>query len=168
MNPQLLTAWHAVPVTQATAKQQLVTIRHQLKHARDDYRSLRITEIQARYWAGRDISGDIDNLLASVNTAPEQAYLHLYYGQLLMSCKLTGAMQSLDLGFNLAATSFVKADYLIVMRRHQALRSLVLSAQASPPMTLNELLQEAAVINQLKGDSRITRSGDTSHHDTVG
>lgn len=170
MTPDRLTAWHAIPVSQRIALQQLDKVRHQLKHTRVDYFPLRVQEAQARFWSGRNVSGDIDNLLASAENNSQRAHLHLLYGQLLMSCKLAGAMKELESGFNLAVPEFASADYLIVMRRHELLRHIALSNKPAPPLTLQELLNEAAVISQLKGHSRRNFSAGavSSRHDTVG
>lgn len=167
-DPESLTAWHAQPVSQVKADEQLVTIRQQRKLARAEYQPLLLAETQARFWAGSNIRGDVDNLLASANSDAERAYLHLLYGQLLMSCKLTGAMDELDLGFKLAAAEFADADYLVVMRRHNTLRHLVLTKLRTKPATLDELLKEAAVINQFKGEIRRQYSVTVSRDDIVG
>ncbi len=78
---------------------------------------------------------------------------NLYYGQLLLSRKLTGAFEHLSAGFSLAGPMMAAEDYLNVRRRHALLRRLELASTPASPHSLDALLVEAAVIVKLEGRS---------------
>lgn len=145
-----LSAWYANPLTVAEATDRLESIRCQRKQ-NGSVSSLRIEEIIARYWLGRDIKGDVENYLASCENESHKALITLIYGQLLMSRKCATAMDYLHAGLRLANKHFQGAAYLEVMRRHEQLAFIVLSNHPVPALSLYELLREAAVIKKLKG-----------------
>ncbi len=164
-----LSSWYADPLSVDEAERQLSDISQQLKQAGDeDYLPLRILEVSARFWLDRDISGDIENLLATCKDDNCQALIKLVYGQLLLSRKLSGAMDYLQQGFRQASQLFAATEYFEVMQRHERLKHLVLTTQAAAGRTLQELLQEADVIKALRGKADHHCDIRGGHEDTVG
>lgn len=163
-----LAKWYADPLTPAQAQQRLDALRNEIRRAQTGQIALRIEEMIARYWLGRDISGDIDNLQATCQHEICMALVRLVYGQLLMSRKLSGAMDCLQQAFKQASKLLPAADYLDVMRRHDTLKHLVLKPQPSPPQPLHDLLNEAAIVKKLKGKQDHHCDVRSDRKDTVG
>lgn len=166
-NDHSLSDWYAQPLTVQEAAERLASIRAQRKQ-NSSASSLRIEEIIARFWLGRDIKGDVDNYLADCEIESNEALITLVYGQLLMSRKCKGAMDYLHAGLRMASRHFQDAAYLEVMRRHELLNFIVLSNQPSRALTLQELLREAAVIKKLKGKKDYHCDIRSDKTDTVG
>jgi hypothetical protein len=168
-NAQALSAWYANPLSVNEAEQQLCDVRDKLRQPQDShYLHSRVQEVIARYWLGRDISADIENLQTICKDNHCRALIKLVYGQLLISRKRQGAMDYLQQGFRQAANLFHASEYLEVMRRHERLKHLVLNEQAAEGRSLEDLLKEADVIMKLKGkkDYHCDVRGDRG--DTVG
>jgi len=163
-----LSDWYAQPTTVEAAEESLKAVRQRRKQQESDILSLRIEEIIARYWLGRDIRGDVQNYQASYQSEAHRALITIIYGQLLMSRKREGAMEYLDEGFRMAINHFQGAAYLEVMRRHDQLRYIVLGPQPLPGLSLKELLQEAEVIKKLKGKTDHHRDVRANNTDTLG
>jgi len=163
-----LSAWYAQPLTVEDAKEKLEAIHLSRKQQESDLSSLRIEEVIARYWLGREVKGDVENYQASYQEEAHRALITMIYGQLLMSKKREGAMGYLDEGFRLATSHFLGAGYLEVMRRHDQLRHIVLTSRPVPGLSLNELLQEAGVIKKLKGKVSHHRDIRADNTDTLG
>jgi hypothetical protein len=167
-----LASWFASPLSRQQAETWLPKIRRRAQNALNgaqDGSAVPLAELIVQYWLGRDVGAIYQNRRALAGGHRERAMLELCYGQLLMACKIDIAWQHLDRGFELAAHILQPEDYFLVLKRHERLRALALSAQPSKPMHLDELLAEAAVIQQLKGAGRGTHrltSGQT-HLDTV-
>ena len=167
-----LAGWFASPLSRQQAETWLPNIRRRAQNSLkggQDGSAVPLAELIVQYWLGRDVGAIYQNRRALAGGHRERAMLELCYGQLLMACKIDIAWQHLDRGFELAAHILQPEDYFLVLKRHERLRALALSAQPSKPMHLDELLAEAAVIQQLKGAGRGTHrltSGQT-HLDTV-
>jgi hypothetical protein len=167
-----LASWFASPLSRQQAETWLPKIRRRAQNALNggqDGSAVPLAELIVQYWLGRDVGAIYQNRRALPGGQRERAMLELCYGQLLMACKIDITWQHLDKGFELAAHILQPEDYFLVLKRHERLRALALSAQPSKPMHLDELLAEAGVIQQLKGAGRGTHrptSGHT-HLDTV-
>lgn len=169
MTESLLSKWYADPLNTDEARQQLQEVRSKLMHAHEqNYQSLRIQEVIARFWLDRDISGDIDNLQATCKDEHCRALIKLIYGQLLISRKLKGGLEYLQQGFKQATNLFPAADYLEVMRRHERLNNLQLTEKPAKPQALQDLLIEADVIKKLKGKEKYHCDILADNKDTVG
>ena len=109
---------------------------------------------------------EFEKLRSAANNTFDMALLELVYGQLLTSCKQTGARRHLADGFALAVNYLAANDYFALLRQHELLACLPLSETPSLPQKLASLLTEAAVIKQLQaGECRQYRQ---AHRDTVG
>ncbi len=128
----------------------------------------RLAELVARYWSGRDAEMTYRSLAAATRSDTERALLELCYGQLLLARKQQPARKHLDRGFILAAHLLPADDYFRVMKRHQALAVLPLSANAAAPAGLDALLKEAGVIRKLTGPGKQPGCTEKRHGDTLG
>ena len=167
-----LAGWFASPLSRQQAETWLPNIRRRAQNSLkggQDGSAVPLAELIVQYWLGRDVGAIYQNRRALPAGHRERAMLELCYGQLLMACKIDIAWQHLDRGFELAAHILQPEDYFLVLKRHERLRALALSAQPSKPMHLDELLAEAAVIQQLKGSGRGTHrlTSGQRHLDTV-
>lgn len=125
----------------------------------------KLAELIAGFWLGRDVALDHRSLIATL--PPEsQALVELVYGQLLITRKLSGALEHLDRGFTLAVPQLAPGEYFTLLRRHELLRALPLHATASAPQMLSDLLTEARVIRRLQPHGR--RRTAHPHDDTLG
>jgi len=166
-------SWFASPLTRQQAEAWLPKIRRRtqatVSEGHDAY-PVRLAELVVRYWAGFDIDAAYQNMFALLRARRERAMLELCYGQLLIARKTGMAWQYLDSGFEQAAHILHPQDYFIVLKRHELLRELVLSACPSKPMRLDELLTEARIIQRLKGSAGRGTHRQTEgqkHHDTI-
>jgi hypothetical protein len=166
--PQL-SEWYATPLTRS----QLVYLQSALQQELQtrlcngvSCSALYVLQLVCRFQSRFNVELDYQQLLAAVQKVPEQALLELVYGQLLASCKQTGAYQHLADGFALAAEYLSSADYFRLVRQHELLGWLALADAASAPQQLQLLLVEAAVIKQLQGDTGVAVGG--AHLDTLG
>ena len=167
-----LASWFASPLSRQQAETWLPNIRRRTQDSLNggqDGSAVPLAELIVQYWLGRDVEAIYQNRRALPGGHRERAMLELCYGQLLMARKIEIAWQHLDRGFELAAHILQPEDYFLVLKRHERLRALALSAQPSKPMHLDELLAEAAVIQQLKGAGRGTHrlTSGQMHLDTV-
>jgi hypothetical protein len=167
-----LASWFASPLTPQQAEAWLAKIwrwtQASVSQGPDGF-AVRLAELLVRYWHGYDIDAAYQNMLALLSERRERSMLELCYGQLLIARKTDMAWQHLDSGFELAAHIFHPEDYFLVLKRHELLRALVLSARPSKPRRLDELLTEARVIQRLKGPGRGTHRQTVGrmHHDTL-
>ena len=168
-----LASWYASPLTRQQAEAWLPKIRRRTQTSvseGQDWYAVQLAELVVRYWHGYDIDAAYQNMLALLRARRERAMLELCYGQLLIARKNNMAWQYLDSGFEQAAHILHPQDYFLVLKRHELLRALVLSARPSKPMRLDELLTEARIIQRLKGTAgRGThrRTEGRTHHDTL-
>ena len=168
-----LASWFASPLTPRQAEVWLSKIRRRTQTSvreGQDWYAVRLAELVVRYWHGCDIDAAYQNMLALLRERRDGAMLELCYGQLLIARKNNMAWQHLDSGFELAAHILRPRDYFLVLKRHELLRALVLSAGPSKPMQLDELLTEARVIQRLKGTAgrgTLRQTEGRIHHDTL-
>lgn len=165
-----LAIWMADPVDVETAVCSLGKLQHCMRAGNLDEHavfSLRLGEIIARFWAGKDIEAGYKNLLALLNRTHQESVLELCIGQLLMARKLSPAWVHLERGFQLAAHLLEPEDYFLVMKRHELLRQLPLSQQGMEAVDLETLLSEARVIASLRGNATRRGKFKPEHKDTV-
>ena len=167
-----LASWFADPLTRHQAKDWLPRIRRRtptLVNEGQNSCAVDLAELIVRYWLGENVTVAYQNILALDMGRRERAMLELCYGQLLIARKTDPAWQHLERGFRLAAHLLQPENYFIVLKRHELLRALVLSACPSTPMHLDELLTEASVIQKIKGADRGThrQTAGRKHHDTL-
>ena len=169
--PLPLAGWYAQPLTATAAAGLHAEARHAMQSAltggaaHGQSLAARLAELIAAFWLGRVVALDYRSLIAT--HPPENvALVELIYGQLLISCKLTGALEHLERGFTLAVPHLAPADYFALLRRHELLRVLSLHPQPSAAQTLTDLLIEARVIRRLQPANR--HRGDSPHDDTLG
>jgi len=120
-----------------------------------------------KFWLGESVDKDFQSLQQqTLNTIHGRVLLHLIHGQLLMSRRLSGAMDSLNRGFTEGRLLFTPQDYFLVLKRHQTLAHLPLGNSPLPAESLDSLLNSARVIQQLEqsGGKRSEYSSD--HRDT--
>ena len=166
--PQL-SEWYATPLTRGQLVYLQSAVQQELQRRLCNgvcCSALHLLQLVCRFHYRFDVELDYQQLLAAVQTVPEQALLELVYGQLLASCKQTGAHQHLADGFALAAEYLSSADYFRLVRQHELLGWLALADSASAPQQLQSLLAESAVIKQLQGDTGVPFGA--THRDTLG
>ncbi|MEJ2380307.1 MAG: hypothetical protein P8076_03890 [Gammaproteobacteria bacterium] len=170
--PPDLGAWYAEPLAVPAARRLLKRARDRQQQAftaGTDGAAWAVQEMIARFWLGRPIESQYRNLLKTTRDEGVRVLAELVYGQLLMSRRLRGADRHLRAAFARAAALLAPADYFAVMKRHELLGHLALRAAPSPPLGLDALLREAAVIRTLKrAHGRFGRSGGGRRDDTLG
>lgn len=124
--------------------------------------------MQARYWLD-DFSQYNFELMKNTLAKPRrlQALLYLTYGQLLIAGKRQAAFEYLDHGLRLADGLVNPSGYFEMYNRHVSLRSLKLSPQGSVGRNLQELLNEAAVIDKITQRSGTEIMFQPSRFDTL-
>ena len=165
-----LAAWMADPVDVETALCTLDKLQDRMRAGNLDEQAvftLRLGEIIARFWAGKDIEAGYKNLLALLNGTRQESLLELCVGQLLLARKLSSAWPHLERGFQLAAHLLEAEDYFLVMKRHELLRQLSLSHVGMEAVDLATLLTEARVIASLRGRETGRANMKPGHQDTV-
>lgn len=160
-----LAAWYAEPLSAARAERLHVAL---MNGPQQPGFPLNLARVIVDYWTGRDERMTLDNLLATSRNDAELARIRLCYGQLLLARKLTRAWHYLDAGFVQAARLFGAEDYFVVLKRHQMLRNLVLSERPSQPLRLQALLDEAAIIRQLRRPGEGSEPAGFDRRDTLG
>ena len=165
-----LAAWLADPLPERDAELWLRDIRTQLRtcyvRGQPNFH-VRLAEIIALHWCGKNTAMNYQNLLAVLDSDRHRAQLELCFGQLLIACKRRSAWHHLDDGFERAANLLEPEEYFIVLRRHDCLRHLPLSDGGADPVELDGLLREAGVISRLAAPGRGRRLGGRKHQDTV-
>lgn len=148
-----LARWYADPLSKAQADQRVSRAMERMRTYSPLEGQSALNDLDlviGHFWQGRDVTAELASRLQVASGQPEQALLELVTGQLLASRKLNGAHRHLDQGFRLAAGHLTARDYLTLMNRHRRLRSLELSDVAGAGLSLEELLQEAAVVDRLR------------------
>ena len=169
--PPDLGAWYAEPLAAPAARRLLERARdrqQQAYAAGADGAAGAVQEMIARFWLGQPVESQYRNLLKTAGDEGVRALAELVYGQLLMSRRLRGANRHLRAAFARAAALLAPADYFAVMKRHELLGHLPLRATPSPPLDLDALLREAAVIRTLKRAHGGGRRGGGRRNDTLG
>jgi len=149
--------WHGDPLAAAAAQDLQARAQQRQRRGRRQRRcrTCALQELVARYWLGEDLNALYHHVLPLLRrSAHGHALLELITGQLLLSRRLDAARQHLERGFHLASRLFTPADYLAVLKRHQQLAHLPLSATPLPAMPLAQLLVTAQVIERMAGGRR--------------
>lgn len=167
-----LSRWYADPLDRGEARALLERAQATLhKSLRADRVCVmcRLEAIVARHWLGRPIDRDYDLLVGLTGrTYHGRALTELIYGQLLISRKLSGAMDHLTQGFEIGRNLFHPEDFFRVRKRHKLLSRLAVGTNPAPPATLKELLTEAAVIQQLESANGVRLLIPGTRSDTLG
>jgi hypothetical protein len=169
--PSDLGAWYAEPLAAPAARRLLERARERQQRAYvagTDGAAWAVQEMIARFWLDQSIESQYRNLLKTAGDEGVRVLAELVYGQLLMSRRLRGADRHLRAAFASAAALLAPADYFAVMKRHQLLGHLALQATPSPPLGLDALLREAAVIRTLKRAHGAGRGAGGRRDDTLG
>lgn len=147
-----LAGWYAAPLASPRAGELHAQARLAMQRALAIAGSAelpRLAQLIAGFWLGHAVEHDYRSLAATL--APDrQALMELIYGQLLISRKRIGAMEHLRRGFALAAPKLAPADYFTLLRRHELLQSLALSAAGAAPLDLPDLINEARIVKQFR------------------
>ncbi len=119
---------------------------------REDLRLLEgqggIARLIARFQLGLPTAADLLALREGA-CARERALVELVWGQLLMSRRLSGAMEHLARGFDIARPFLSNRAYFALLKRHRLLARLPLFPAPRPAQCLEALLTEARVIERL-------------------
>lgn len=142
-------------------------VKRAYTHGEDAF-SFRLYELIYLFWLDKDIDLHIQSLRSNANDRGRQAIVELLLGQLLLSRKLVGALDHLNLGFQRAIPYLSSEDYFVVLKRHQQLSWLPLTAEPSEPFSLEMLLTEARVIERLSRSIGKIRKKGSNPSDTVG
>ena len=164
-----LAAWYGEPLMAADAARLYAGAEKSLCYrlcAGLPVFQLQVLQLLCHYRMDVPVSLEYRQLAASAREKRDRALLEIVYGQLLLSCRQRPALQHLDSGFRLAADYLEATDYFLLVRRHDLLRHIPLSAAQLAPQGLQSLLAEAAVIRQLQGARRHACSA--AHYDTTG
>lgn len=154
--------WYAEPLADADAEtllQQAQRLQHEAHRRRRRCSACPFHEWIARFWLGRSTDAAYAQLMHPGNPPRRRALAELISGQLLMSRRLTGAMERLRNGFYLAGPHLQAAEYFRILKRHELLANLPLNTSPAPPRGLEALLREARVIEQLQGRRRPASGG---------
>lgn len=165
-----LAGWYGQPMTQTQAEALDRQARECLRQRFPGGPPLhcRLQWLIARFWRGREVAAEVDNLLAVASDPSARALVLLVHGQLLAAVRRQGAMARLDAGFALASSLLNPEAYFQVLKRHAALRDLTWHALPASPQDLASLLREAAVIRRLRGPGEPRPRGtEGSHLDTL-
>jgi hypothetical protein len=120
-----------------------------------------------KFWLGESMDKDYLSLQQQTrNTIRGRVLLNLIHGQLLMSKRLSGAMDSLQQGFTEGRLLFTPQDYFLVLKRHQTLAHLPLSNSPLPAESLDSLLNSARVIQLLEQSTGKRSVYSSDHKDT--
>lgn len=163
--------WYADPLAhtgaRAVRQQAHQALQQAYTHGTDSFHARLMTFI-ADYWLGRSGATTHRTLVLTASSDPQRALADLVFGQLLMSCKCSGAYEWLESGFAKAANLFRADEYFRVLKRHTLLRALVLADRPSMPQNLASLLEEARVISRLTACNGRSSHAAWSSEDTVG
>ena len=168
----ILGRWYAMPqdADDALQARHAITRRmeRRLRHGGGTF-CCRLQLMCAKFWQGMDISGDYQGLQSLMaRSAHGKALLVLVYGQLLLRRQMTGALEHLEKGFNLARNLFTASDYFTVMNRHRHFRHLPLAKHPSSPFSLEQLLVMAQVIERLEQPGKKRGEYQFDSRDTYG
>jgi hypothetical protein len=150
----ILARWYAEPLSreEAEALLALAERREQAKLKRFARSHIApLLKLIALHWLGEP-TGEYYRHLISKRSASIHAEIlkPMIYGQLLMSSKTEGAMTYLDDAFHRARLLLRSEDYFVLMKRHQVLRHIPLSAEAAKGETLENLLKTGSVIGRME------------------
>lgn len=164
----LLSCWYASPLSRQVAERLKATAEVRL---RQDSRPCRLAYIDlmcARYWVVGFGDFDFELLSQSLsNSRRLQALLHMAYGQLLIARKSVGAFKYLDKGLRLADGIIRAQEYFRLYNRHEALRSLRLTDKPVAGLELQQLLNEAGVIEKMTQSPGAAMTFEPARFDTL-
>ena len=164
-----LSAWYANPLSRDKAARLQVAAQREMQLrlcAGSRCFQLHVLQFICQFSDQGSVVLEYEKLQAVAQDSFERALLELVYGQLLVCRKRVGAHRHLAGGFALAAGHLASADYFKLLRQHELLTYLPLSETPSVPQELESLLEEAAVIRQLRA-AECSPYGQ-AHLDTVG
>ena len=166
----ILGTWYGNPQEEGEATRILeLAQKRKQAHLRHGHSSIccNIQIMIARFWLGESIAKDLQGLQQQTSaTGHGQVLLHLIHGQLLMSRRLDGAMDSLNRGFTEGRLLFTPDDYFLVLKRHQTLSHLPLGNSPLPAEPLESLLNSARVIQLLERSEGRPSEYSHDHRDT--
>lgn len=166
-----LDTWLATPLEAAQVRDLRASIIAQRGRATGNERlqfGLRLAEMICDHWAGRDAEAVYQTLKVRARQPEAHALLELCRGQLLMAHRRQPAWEHLDHGFRLAARLLEADAYFDVLKRHDLLRYLPLTAAgAEAAASLETLLRDARVIAQFEDRSARVRPAGSGHRDTL-
>lgn len=167
--PASASEWFAVPLTaqQALVLQAKAHLALQRAYSADgESFAGRLMELVSGFWLEKPTETRFGVLRPNLD-GWHRAVLDLVYGQLLISRRQHNAMSYLDAGFAAAGGFLAPSAYFAVMNRHELLRRLPLFAEPRSVRTLDELLAEARVIKQLRGNAGIGGNSREDKTDTI-
>lgn len=167
-----LATWYADPLPAVRAQALLVEARRvqvlNYRRGRECFEG-QLCEALGRAHLGHDPTAMLTALRRHFGRQEsEHALCLLAEGQLALSRKRAGAWPLLQQGFRLAAPHLPAAAYFRVLRRHERLAQLVLGGVERPPLSLGQLLREAAVVQALRGGRRAAPRLGHDRRDTLG
>lgn len=163
----LLASWHADPLSTDEAGLLAHSSEARLRHHpanRHAHFIATLTQIISDWWLEQPNRETIERVFIDARTKRQLAMSHIIAGQLLISRKLTGAMEYLDMGLDYADGLLKPDDYFTIYNRHNDLRHLPLSHSGQKPHSLNILLNEARVIQLMDKDNQGWSSDDWPNH----
>lgn len=166
-----LSAWYGDPLDETRARDLLLRVRQAQQGTSGvtgPCPDCPLREMIAAFWLGYAVEPRYRNLVQIAPETRARALAELVYGQLLASCRLTGAIDHLGRGFRLAAPLLEPARYFAVLKRHEALAELTYGPTPAPALGLEALLREASVIRALRGRPRGSMHRPRDPADTVG
>lgn len=155
-----LAAWHAEPIPRAEAEAQLTRLRTAARW------EARLEALRLRELLGLPADMQREVLLAEMDDERKQAAVELITGQVMLARRLQGAWDWLQAAEQRLAHHLSGPDYLVLLRRHAALRPLILFPTPRPLRPLSELLAIAQATARLKGPNRALHGFD--QRDTLG
>ena len=166
----LLSGWYGSPLTRQEAERLKSTAESRLRLGQGctPSRLANIALMRARFWLAE--FGEYDFTLLSQGQSQSrrlQGLMHLAYGQLLIARKLDGAFRYLDRGLRLADGIIRPQEYFNVYNRHESLRTLRLSDKPSIGLELQQLLNEAGVIDKITQAPGATMTFQPARFDTL-
>lgn len=168
----ILGHWFAEPRTSIQAQRLLdestKRLEVRLRHG-GNILCCRLAQMQAKFWLEKPL--DEHYLLlrhAAERSAHGRALLELLYGQLLASRRLSGAVEHLQRGFEIARPLLHAADYFRVLERHRLLSLLPLADSPAPAQSLQQLLTTARVMERMLRPEEQRGSYQHDKNDTYG
>ncbi len=155
-----LAAWHAEPLPDGEAEARLARLR--TATARDD----RLEALRLRLMLGLPFEMQREVLWSEASDEIHRAAVEIVTGQVMLARRLQGAWTWLDAAEKRLAHRLPGPGYVALMRRHAALRSLVLFERPRAMRPLEALLAIAEATMQLEGLKRADYAQDA--RDTLG
>ena len=148
----LLLHWYGKPLSPQEAQQLADLARQRLeKRARSGKTEFCTIMLQtiADWWLDETNSVCLSRGMHYATTQRKMALYHLIAGQLLMSCKMTMALDYLDMGLRHADGLISAEAYFSLYNRHEELRFLTLYTTRQQAHDLPALLNASRVMRKL-------------------